>query len=246
MQTAVQLYSFRSLDEPVTDTIARVGETNLDGVEFAGTAGKPPAQIRRELDRHHLGAAGAHVPIEAIQENLPAEAENCQTLGVETLVVPILDDAALADVSSIDETASALTSLAASVAEYGLDLCYHNHEFEFVDVDGRSAFERLVDATDGVDFELDVGWAHAAGADPVDLLDRYADRITHVHLKDVAVDAAAERGGHPVDLGTGDVPLEECATAAQEADVEWMVFEHDAPEDPVEFLHQADKWHRTH
>lgn len=245
MQTAIQLYSLRALDEPVTDTIARVGETSLDGVEFAGTGDKPPVQIRRELDEHHLETAGAHVPIEAIQENLPAEAGNCQTLGVETLVVPIIDDAALADVSSIDETASVLSSLAASVAEYGLDLCYHNHEFEFADVDGRPAFERLVEATDGVDFELDVGWAYAAGADPVDLLDRYADRITRIHLKDVAVDAEAERGGHPVDLGAGDVPLDDCVTAAQNADVEWMVFEHDAPDDPVEFLRQADAWGET-
>jgi sugar phosphate isomerase/epimerase len=246
MKTAVQLYSFRALDEPVTRTIERVGATNLDGVEFAGTSDKPPEQVRRELHEQQLAAAGAHIPVEVIQEDLPAEAENAQMLGVETFVVPILDDAALADAASIEETGSALSSLADSVAEYGFDLCYHNHEFEFGEVDGRPAFERLVEATEGVDFELDVGWAYTAGADPVDLLDRYADRITHVHLKDVAVDSAAERGGRPVDLGAGDVPLRDCASAARAAGVEWAVFEHDDPDDPFDFLAQASEWAAEH
>lgn len=246
MQTAIQLYSLRALDVPVTDLLDHVGETDLDGVEFAGVGDEGPRKVREALDRAGLDTAGAHVSIEAVEGDLPAEASNCQHLGSDSLVVPILAESAFADAETVEETAATLSELADRLDDYDLRLCYHNHEFEFGDVDGRPAFERLVEATEGVDFELDVGWAYTAGADPVDLLDRYADHITRVHLKDVAVDDAAERGGRPVDLGAGDVPLRDCASAAREAGVEWAVFEHDAPDDPLDFLAQASEWAAEH
>lgn len=242
MQTAIQLYSLRALERPITETLEHVGETRLDGVEFAGVGDEPPKRIRETLDRLDIDAAGAHVPVEAVESNLPAEASNCQVLGSDSLVIPILDESQFADAAAVANTAETLSDLAASLAAYDLGLCYHNHELEFADVDNRFAFEQLVEMTDDVEFELDVGWAYAAGADPVDLLDRYADRITRVHLKDVAVDADADRGGRPVDLGAGDVPLRECAVAARNAGVDWAVFEHDDPDDPLAFLEQADEW----
>jgi sugar phosphate isomerase/epimerase len=242
MQTAIQLYSLRALEEPITDVLGHVAETRLDGVEFAGVGDAPPKRLRETLDRLDLDTAGAHVPIEGVENNLPAEASNCQILGSDSLVIPILDESQFADAAAVANTAETLSDLVASVAAYDLGLCYHNHELEFADVDNRFAFEQLVEMTDEVEFELDVGWAYAAGADPVDLLDRYADRITRVHLKDVVVDSAADRGGRPVDLGAGDVPLRECAAAARDAGVDWAVFEHDDPDDPLAFLEQADEW----
>ncbi|SEO29777.1 Sugar phosphate isomerase/epimerase [Halogranum amylolyticum] len=242
MQTAIQLYSLRALDESVTQLLEHVAETRLDGVEFAGAGGEPPGEIRETVDQEGLGVAGAHVPVEAVESDLPAEASNCQLLGSDRLVIPILDESKFADPAAVADTADALSEFAESLAPYELQLCYHNHELEFAEVDNRFAFEQLVETTEGVAFELDVGWAYAAGADPVDLLDRYAEQISVVHLKDVAVDPEADRGGRPVDLGAGDVPLRECAAAAREAGVEWAVFEHDDPDDPAAFLQRADEW----
>ncbi|SDM51399.1 Sugar phosphate isomerase/epimerase [Halogranum gelatinilyticum] len=251
MDTAIQLYSLRSLDEPLEETLARVADAGLDGAEFAGTGDASPTELRATLDEQGLAAAGAHVPIEVIEDDVADIVRTCTLLGTDTLVVPILDADRFADADAVAETATMLSELAERVADDGLRLAYHNHELEFVAVDGdgagdgeesETAFERLVETTEGVDFELDVGWAHAAGADPVALIEQYGERISRVHLKDVAVDAAAERGGRPVDLGVGDVPLVECAEAARAADVDWAVFEHDAPEDPVAFVESAGEW----
>lgn len=242
MQTAIQLYSLRTLDAPVTDIIDEVAETRLDGVEFAGIAEESARSVREALDVGALEPAGAHIPIETIEDDLPAEASDCQLLGVETLIVPILDESRFADTDAVDETASLLSEVATTCDDYDLRVGYHNHDFEFTEMEGQTAFERLIEATDDVTFELDVGWAHVAGGDPLGILDRYGDRISHVHLKDVKADDGAERGGRPVGLGAGDVPLRECAAAAREADVEWAVFEHDDPDDPLAFLEQANEW----
>lgn len=249
MQTAIQLYSLRSLDEPLDETLARVADVGLDGVEFAGVGDASPTELRAALDSHGIEAAGAHVPIEAIEADVADASRTCTLLGTDTLVVPILDAQRFADATAVAETATMLTALADRVAEDGLRLAYHNHELEFVDsddtgadTDDATAFDHLVEATDGVDFELDVGWAYAAGMDPVALLETYGDRISRIHLKDVVVDPDAERGGRPVDLGAGDVPLAACADAARAAGVDWAVFEHDAPEDPLGFVADAGAW----
>ena len=239
MRTAVQLYTLRHLDEPLPESVERVADAGFDGVEFAGLRDEPPEDVADALDRTGLGVAGAHVPVEDLSDGPRDAASVYRSLGADTVTVPYLDPEMFADAESVAETADRLDGLAARLGDAELRLCYHNHEFEFVDVDGRPALERLLEATDRVAFELDVGWALAGGVDPAAFLDDHADRIPLVHLKDVSLDADAARGGRSVDLGAGDVDLAACVDAARRADVEWVVFEHDDPTDPAASLETA-------
>lgn len=243
MKTAVQLYSLRSLDEPLPRTLERVADAGFDGAEFAGLGDSTVESLREELDRLDLEVAGAHIPYEDAESDLSEQVATCRGLGTDALVIPILDSSYFATRRGVEKTARHLSDLAGVLADYDLRLCYHNHDHEFVTVDTddgeRTAWECLVDWTSAVDFELDSGWAHAAGMDPIDLLDTYGDRIPRVHLKDVIVDDDADRGGRPVDLGEGDVDVEGCITAARNAEADWLIFEHDNPADPVASLQRA-------
>jgi len=120
-------------------------------------------------------------------------------------------------------------------------LAYHNHDAEFERVDDSFALDVLLAET-GVGLELDVGWAAAADADPVALIDRYGDRLTAIHLKDIRLDSTAPGGGLPVDLGEGDVDLDGCLAAAVDADIPWIIFEYDAPPEPLASLETAGEW----
>ena len=239
MRTAVQLYTLRRLEESLPRTLERVADAGFDGVEFAGLGGASAGDVSDALDRTGLGVAGAHVPFEELSDGPHGAPSVYRSLGADTVVVPYLDPEAFADVASVAETAARLDGLAARMGDAEMRLCYHNHEFEFADVDGRPALARLIESTSEVDFELDVGWALAGSVDPADFLDEYADRIPLVHLKDVALDADAGRGGRPVDLGDGDVDLDACVAAARRADAEWAVFEHDDPDDEAASLATA-------
>ena len=238
VEIAVQLYSLRSLDAPLPDLLDRVGEAGYDGVEFAYRVRESPVEdVLAALDRNGLDAAAAHVPIEAL-EDVPAEwlegefeavLDLYDRLGVDTLVVPWLDPAHFESAAAVDAAAARLDDLAAALDAEGVRFAYHNHDQEFAPLDGAPAFERLVDRTQGsVGFEVDVGWALAGGADPAALIDAYADRITHVHAGDVDVDR-----GESVALGDGDVDLDAVVASARNADVEWLVYEHDDPSDPI-------------
>lgn len=238
LDLAAQLYTLRSLDAPLPELLDRVGEAGYDGVEFAYRVRESPVEdVLAALDRNDLDAASAHVPIEAL-EDTPTEAledefdetvDLYDRLGVDTLAVPWLDPDHFESAAAVDAAAARLNDLAEALDAEGIRLAYHNHDQEFAPVDGAPALERLVDRTDDrVEFEVDVGWALVGGVDPAALIDRHADRITHVHAADANVDR-----GESVALGEGDVDLDAVVASARNADTEWLVYEHDDPEDPI-------------
>jgi len=235
---AVQLYTLRSLDAPLPELLDRVGAAGYDGVEFAYRVRESSIEeVLAALDRNGLDAASAHVPIEAL-EDTPAEAledefdetvDRYDRLGVDTLVVPWLDPEHFESAAAVDTAAARLTDIANALGAEGVRFAYHNHDQEFATVDGEPAIARLFDRTDArVGFEIDVGWALVGGADPVEMIDRHADRITHVH----ASDGDTERG-ESVALGEGNVDLDAVVASARSADAEWLVYEHDDPADPL-------------
>jgi len=224
MRSAIQLYTLRALDESVPELLARVGETAFDGVEFAGLGDADPREVRRALDDAGLDAAAAHVGVEALENDFEATVEAYRRLDCDRLVVPYLDETHFASRDRATETAQLLAGLDARLGERGSALAYHNHDHEFVSVGDTTAYDLLVDETD-LELELDAGWATAAGRDPTDLLARLRDRAPLVHLKDVA-------GDRPVELGDGDLDAAGCVRAAREAGSEWLVYEHDDPDDP--------------
>jgi sugar phosphate isomerase/epimerase len=224
MRPAIQLFTLRDLDDPLPDLLARVGETEFEGVEFAGLGDADPDEVRAALDDAGLAAAAAHVGIDALEADLDATAETYRRLDCDRVVVPYLDAAEFASRQAVADTARRLQALAAQLDDHGIALGYHNHDHEFTALGGDSAYDLLVDET-GFDLELDVGWATAAGHDPVGLLDHLRGRVPLVHLKDVA-------GDQPVQLGEGDLDVEATVRAASEAGTEWLIYEHDEPDDP--------------
>jgi inosose dehydratase len=79
--------------------------------------------------------------------------------------------------------------------EHGLTLAYHHHLMMVAET--FDEVSRLFDAT-GRDagLLLDTGHAHAGGFDYANLIERFGDRIVHIHLKDVrdAMIAEVRRG----------------------------------------------------
>ncbi|NHN47098.1 sugar phosphate isomerase/epimerase [Halostella sp. JP-L12] len=228
MDTAIQLYTLRDVDETPSDLLSRVAETTFDGVEFAGA---PDAAAVDALDETGLDAAAAHVGIEELEDRRGRVLDACEDADCDTVVVPVLDESNFESRAAVEAAADRLTAVGDAVADRGFRLAYHNHDHEFTDLGGTTGFELLVESVgDTVSVELDTGWALAAGEDPAALLRRLGD-VPLVHLKDVDADAA-----RPVELGEGDLDAAACADAAREVGAEWIIYEHDEPSNPLTSL----------
>lgn len=131
------------------------------------------------------------------------------------------------------DIARQLNESGAKVAAAGLRIGYHNHNAEFATLaNGARAYDLLMAHTDRriVDFELDMGWARAAGLDPAALLKRYSGRITQLHLKELA-DTTANISGNlnSVDMGRGVQNWSAIVDAIRSSSVRHVYFEQEPP-----------------
>ena len=86
------------------------------------------------------------------------------------------------------ELADILAILGKKCNDAGLQLLYHNHDFEFKpDSDGQVILDYLLENLDAelVNFQLDLFWATKAGVDPVAYFEKYPNRFKAWHVKDM-------------------------------------------------------------
>ncbi|MFB6075290.1 MAG: sugar phosphate isomerase/epimerase family protein [Haloarculaceae archaeon] len=234
---AIQLYTLREMDVPFTDLLEMVADAGFEGVEYAYRVPEAdPAEVRATLAETGLEVPSAHVPIEEMEEDLAATVERYRDLEAERLVVPAVDEEHFESVDAVEALADRLDGLAADLAEHDFPLLYHSHHFEFTDLEGTSGYERLVEATETVDFELDVGLARYAGADPAALVEQYGGRIDLLHCTDTDLDF--EEMAH-ARFGTGPVDYEAVFDAAEAAGIEWYIYENGSQDDPEAELEYA-------
>ena len=153
------------------------------------------------------------------------------------------------------QLADRLNTVGEQVKKAGLQLCYHNHGFEFEPLaDGRRPLDVLMGAVkpELVKLELDVFWVSLTGADPVALIQQYSGRIPLLHLKDKAKTAPTETQESKVPpttftpVGAGAVDFPAVLKAATAAGVEHFFVEQDhAQGDPLAALKQSYQYLRT-
>jgi len=134
-----------------------------------------------------------------------------------------------------------LNEAGAKAKAAGIQLCYHNHSFEFGPIEDTVPFEILVERFDPdlVKFELDVFWASVGGYDPVALTKRLSSRISLLHLKDKKAETPVifDEGEVPEDafkeLGNGVVDIPAIIKLGEEAKVDYCFVEQDHSPDPI-------------
>jgi sugar phosphate isomerase/epimerase len=212
-------------------TLAQVAQMGLAAVEFAGFAETPVTVLRAALDKLHLRAAGAHVPYAAFDTDLQRVCEDLVALGCEYAIVPSIPPAIRDGARTLDTLPRLLEQWARVCQDAGLRFAYHNHDFEFAPLDaaGTTLFDALSTDTTLVDLEVDVFWAEYAGRNAVELIQRHADRVRLLHLKDIA----REQDPADVPLGRGTLDWTAILATADEAGVRWFIVEQDNPRDPL-------------
>ena len=232
-RAAIQLYTLRDVDLPFDDLLRRVADAGFEGVEFAyRVTEEDPEAVVDTLDETGLDVAGAHVGIEGLEEDLEEAVAFYEALGCEDVVVPWLGASCFDSPEAVAATVERLSTIESDLEDRGIDLHYHNHDHEFVDLDGRFGFDLFVEESE-IGIELDLGSALLGGDDPVVRLEDLGDRAPLVHLKDVDCEA-----GESVPVGEGDLDVAACAETFREQGGEWLIYEYEG-ENPLDSLDEA-------
>ena len=81
-----------------------------------------------------------------------------------------------------------LNFIGKKVTDAGLGFAYHNHGYEFDDLEGQTGYEIIVERTDPqfVKLQMDMYWVmHAGRHTPRELVDKHSGRYVSWHIKDM-------------------------------------------------------------
>ena len=234
---AVQLYSLRDAGDFDTQ-LALVREAGFEAVESVAAHGLAPAAFAGRVAAHGLRVASMHVALTLLENDFVTIVEACRASGCPLVVMPWLPMGERpSGGAGWTALGRRLAALGDSLRSAGLRLAYHNHEWEFLRHDGRLALEWLLDATtpEQLGWEADLGWIYRAGADGAHWLQRYADRLVAMHVKDVAPNGSAVDEDGWAAPGQGVLPWAQWLPQAA-GRVPLYILEHDRPAEPRALL----------
>ena len=148
--------------------------------------------------------------------------------------------------------AEKLNALGETCQKAGIQLCYHNHSFEFQPMEDTTPFEVLVKESEAdlLKFEIDVFWVSLAGMDPAQFIRDHGARVRLLHLKDKAPGVPKTYDNTlPLEafrpVGSGSLDFVAILSAAEAVGVAHCFVEQDQSEDALasirksaEYLHQ--------
>jgi sugar phosphate isomerase/epimerase len=232
----LQIYSVREqLAKDFEGTLAKVRAAGYTVVEAAGYYNRSAQEFRKAMDTAGLRCVSSHHTLTVLRTQLDAWIDYGHTLGIEYIVCSssggVHRDAAATGAQTLDDwrfIAGEFNRIGERVKAAGMTFGIHNHTPEFALLDGVTVYDELLRLTDPklVTFEMDAGWVHASGHDPVAYLKRGPGRYPLMHVKDMV--PAADGKQRMTVLGKGSIdyaPILRAAMGLRYAFVEQEAFD---------------------
>ncbi len=212
----LQIYSLgRELTDDVPTGMKRLKKMGYSTLELAGYRdgkinGIDMMEYKRMAEDAGLKITSSHVNPPTgeytpetrgkIMEFWKKTADDHAKLGVKYLVQP--GQPRTRSVEEVEYVCDVFNEAGKIVKAAGIPFGYHNHDFEFAKVlpggkqavfgrhnKGEKVYDLFLKNTDPemVFFEMDVYWTVIGQNDPVEYMQKYADRIKLLHIKDRAV-----------------------------------------------------------
>lgn len=229
---ALQMYTVRDeMEKDFLGTLGKVSKMGYDGVELAGFGGLSAKELKLELQNLGLQAVSSHTPIELMEQSIDRIIEDHTVLGCHFVAIPWLAESRRPGTPGFDSLITSISSIGKSFKDHHIQLCYHNHDFEFKTLNGKFYLDILYERVDPslLMAEIDTYWVKYAGIDPAAYIRKYPGRCPLIHLKDM--EDSPERAFAEVGNGTQNLPA--IFAASEEVGSVWYIVEQDSCKRPT-------------
>lgn len=232
-EMALQMYTLRNVGTPA-EQFAMAHKAGFKHVELVGSHDMDAKELKTLLEKNQLTATSAHVQLKALEEEYPQTVAFNKAVGNDTIVIPWIEPEDRPDTTQgwIDY-AQRLDKMGAKLRKDGIQLGYHNHDFEMKKYDGVTALEIIFNNSnaDNLKLEMDAAWVFRGGQDPARILKEYPGRVFAIHAKDSASIGVRDDEMNFAPLGEGLLDWTTILPAAKASGVKWFIIEHDKPKD---------------
>ncbi len=199
----LQLFTVRdAMEKDVIGTLTKAREMGYQDLEIYGYNseknmfyGYEAKDFKKVLEDVELtttsGHYGFHPYFNASDDELNRFVDQCikgaYQLDQKYITWPWLDPESRS-IEAFEKLVGMLNRIGERVHKAGLSFAYHNHNFEFIDHDGRNGYDLILKETDPsmVKLQLDLYWVcNASKLNPVELIAKQPDRFTMWHIKDM-------------------------------------------------------------
>lgn len=254
----LQLYTVgKEMDSDPAGTLKQVAEIGYKNVELSPISKTPLSEMKKLLADNGLNSPSGHFMLPDLMKDVQRNIDAAKELGQEDLIVSVPFVADPSRLQGADQMTAFINMLGSltlddwkwnadqfnkigeQVKKAGLQLGYHNHNFEFKNYGSTTGYDEFLRLTDRnlVKLELDCGWVWVAGHDPVAYLDKFPDRYRYLHIKDFKKGftprtTLMDKGpGAPVptELGRGSLDYRRIFAAARNASIRAYYVEQEPP-----------------
>jgi inosose dehydratase len=246
LQFGYAAITWEGQDKQAIDDVAAVG---FKGIQLRTSTlpefGDKPAALKALLAKHRLtmvafSSGSVRIDPEFEAEDLAIHTKHARFVrDAGGLYLQLTDSRPKRPLQPADyrRLGQLMTEIGKRTADLGIPVAYHNH----MNAIGERPQEVdwVLDATDPryVKILLDVAHYHQGGGDPAAAIQKYADRLLFLHIKDVESPLPGHTGDPMrsyrfVELGRGNVDLKAVFTALHAANFKgWAIVELDSVPD---------------
>ena len=254
----IQLYTIRDeMAKDVPGSLKKVSDFGYKYLELAGYKdgkfyGYEPAEFKKLVEGLGMSILSSHTQVEAAGitlDNAKKMADDHAKLGAKYCIQPWVVLEARKPLSNWQKMAADWNQVGKIMKASGIQFGYHNHNFEFANVEGKQPYYDILLPEldkDLVTMEMDLFWVTKAGQDPVEIFKKYPGRFQLFHMKDMFTKEAPFFAPEGVKdfapVGAGVIDFKRIIAARELAGNKYMLVEEDnrgGNATPLEDIHTS-------
>lgn len=227
--------TLRQLAADGFQTIEMCSPPGYKDLGFGPLIGMKASEMRERIHAAGLKCQSCHYGFTELKENLDERLAYAKELGLTQMIISTFrlpKGAGLADWMGAGDEAN---KLGERTRQAGIQLGFHNHDFEFAKLDGQLIYDQLMGEFDpqAIKMQFQVAVVRL-GYQAADFLEKYPGRFISMHLADWSPAANKE-----VPLGQGVVDWKRLFAAARPAGVKnyFVEMELDVMKASLPYLH---------
>ena len=228
MKIGAQLYTVREYMQTkwaLKKTLKKIADMGYKYVQISGTCKYSARWMDKQLKKNGLICPLTHYDRNKIYKKTMQTIKKHKRFGCDHIGIGY---APLDSKENFNEFYKEAYPASKLIKENGMQLMYHNHNFEF---ENKIGDEYIMDvlcrefAPEELGVTLDVYWAKYAGRDPVEEILKIGRRISCAHLKDlVEAEDGTKRFGY---IGEGILDFDKIIEALESVGTEYSFVEQD-------------------